>query len=144
MAPWAPGGDIQWPWLGAPGTERPGGNRARGLLYPLLAKALGKEQLSPARGPGLRAQGSTGPEVCPSLQRLNQAVLSHPGPVCVAGKGDMGAPTLATCQAPASVSLAAGSSESRVVPGSPGRWLQPSPARTRRSGRVREAPQATR
>lgn len=112
-----PGEDIQWPRLGPHGTENT-----------RVATEPGPPPPSPRRGPsrgaafcgpgtgsaGSGEQGVRGLSFAPRVQiRLSL-------PPCVCGRRErLARPTLATCQAPAS-GFGSRSSESLVVPGSPG------------------------
>ena len=149
LAPWPRGGDAQSLWLGAPRAESAlvGTEPGPPPSAPSCGARLGATfSLPGTTSAGSREQRVGGP---PFALGPKSDGLSLPGRVyvrvcvCVAGEGASASPLSPPARAPASVSLEVGSSESCVVLGSPGRWLQPSPARTRRSGRVRGAPQAT-
>lgn len=115
-----PGEDIQWPRLGPHGAEntRVGTEPGPPPPSPRRGPSRGAAFSGPSTGSvGSGEQGARGLSFAPRVQiRL---FLPPSVCVCVAGKRGLRAPTLATCQAPAS-GFGSRSSESLVVPGSPG------------------------
>lgn len=140
------GEDIRW-LRSRPARRRSPAASWAGPLRPLPGSAPGKEPPSRAPRPGLRAPGIKGPGGGGGRSELCSRApvrLTLPPSVCVW-------PARGACAPPPSppaqrrrLGSAAGSGESRWVPGAPGPVLQPSPApHGAQAGPGRGAPHAT-
>lgn len=104
LAPWAPRWGRLVTLAQGPRPRAAGWERGLGLRHPLPGAASGREPPSPARGPSLAGSGQRRAEGLSFAPAPKSECFFLPGRtcVCVWPRRGMHAPTLNTCQAPAS------------------------------------------